>query len=203
MSRLICSREPSDRRARLSPRISSARAEEQALDRADCEALDLAPVPLPRLARQPEDAELRLALRFRRRQLHADRADSGLAASRCATRRAAFAGVAPDDIRPRAGRPLRSRRRHRLAQGPRRVRPGRRRVARTRRRPCASGSARPAASERASLEVEPRSAYLLSGEARHDWEHSIVPGDELRFSITFRTLSDLGRRKAAEAQRIS
>jgi alkylated DNA repair dioxygenase AlkB len=50
---------------------------------------------------------------------------------------------------------------------------------------------------RASLEVAPRSAYLLSGEARHEWEHSISPGDELRFSITFRTLSDKGRRIAA------
>jgi DNA oxidative demethylase len=56
---------------------------------------------------------------------------------------------------------------------------------------------------RFSLAVEPRSAYLLSGEARHEWEHSIVPGEALRFSITFRTLSDLGRRKAAKAQRSS
>ena len=56
---------------------------------------------------------------------------------------------------------------------------------------------------RVNLPVEPRSAYLLSGEARHDWEHRIVPGDDLRFSITFRTLSDLGRRKATEAQRSS
>jgi alkylated DNA repair dioxygenase AlkB len=55
---------------------------------------------------------------------------------------------------------------------------------------------------RFSLEVEPRSAYRLSGEARWQWEHRIVPGDELRFSITFRTLSDKGRRIAA-AQRIS
>src|SRR6476646_3932631 len=47
---------------------------------------------------------------------------------------------------------------------------------------------------RANLEVQPRSAYLLSGEARHDWEHSISPGASLRFSITFRTLSDKGRR---------
>jgi alkylated DNA repair dioxygenase AlkB len=51
--------------------------------------------------------------------------------------------------------------------------------------------------KRASLEVEPRSAYLLSGEARHDWEHSISPGQSLRFSITFRTLSEKGRRIAA------
>jgi alkylated DNA repair dioxygenase AlkB len=50
---------------------------------------------------------------------------------------------------------------------------------------------------RASIEVAPRSAYLLSGEARHDWEHSIAPGDRLRFSITFRSLSDKGRRIAA------
>jgi alkylated DNA repair protein (DNA oxidative demethylase) len=56
---------------------------------------------------------------------------------------------------------------------------------------------------RFSLPVDPRSAYLLSGEARHEWEHSIAPGDELRFSITFRTLSDLGRKKATEFQRNS
>ena len=51
---------------------------------------------------------------------------------------------------------------------------------------------------RVNLEVAPRSAYLLSGETRHDWEHRITPGDELRFSITFRTLSDKGRRIAAQ-----
>jgi len=51
--------------------------------------------------------------------------------------------------------------------------------------------------DRVSLDVEPRSAYLLSNEARWDWEHRIVPGDELRFSITFRTLSDKGRRIAS------
>ena len=54
---------------------------------------------------------------------------------------------------------------------------------------------------RASVEVEPRSAYLLSGEARHEWEHRITPGDELRFSITFRTLAEKGRRIAAEPVR--
>lgn len=56
--------------------------------------------------------------------------------------------------------------------------------------------------DRASLQVEPRSAYLLAGPARHDWEHSIAPGGSLRFSITFRTLSEKGRNKA-EAQRAS
>jgi alkylated DNA repair dioxygenase AlkB len=52
---------------------------------------------------------------------------------------------------------------------------------------------------RARVEVAPRSAYLLSGEARHDWEHSIAPGTQLRFSITFRTLSEKGRRIAASS----
>ena len=54
----------------------------------------------------------------------------------------------------------------------------------------------PTGFKRANVEVAPRSAYLLSGEARHDWEHSIAPGQELRFSITFRTLSDKGRKIA-------
>lgn len=52
--------------------------------------------------------------------------------------------------------------------------------------------------KRTNLEVAARSAYLLSGEARHDWEHSISPGQELRYSITFRSLSDKGRRIAAQ-----
>ncbi|HEU4809056.1 MAG TPA: alpha-ketoglutarate-dependent dioxygenase AlkB [Sphingomicrobium sp.] len=56
---------------------------------------------------------------------------------------------------------------------------------------------RPAGFDRANIEVEPRSAYLLSGPARHEWEHSIARGETLRFSITFRTLSEKGR-KAAE-----
>jgi alkylated DNA repair protein (DNA oxidative demethylase) len=51
--------------------------------------------------------------------------------------------------------------------------------------------------DRINVEVEPRSAYLLSGPARHEWEHSIAPGETLRFSITFRTFSEKGRRAAA------
>ncbi|WP_028968757.1 alpha-ketoglutarate-dependent dioxygenase AlkB [Sphingomonas sp. URHD0057] len=50
---------------------------------------------------------------------------------------------------------------------------------------------------RASLELLPRSAYLLSADSRWAWEHRIVPGEQLRFSITFRTLSEKGRRIAA------
>ena len=66
------------------------------------------------------------------------------------------------------------------------------------RRPCfASDAARPGGFDRASVDLEPRSIYLLSGEARWDWEHRITPGDRLRFSITFRALSDKGRRIAA------
>jgi alkylated DNA repair dioxygenase AlkB len=42
--------------------------------------------------------------------------------------------------------------------------------------------------ERASLTVEPGTAYLLSGPARTLWEHSIPAVDQLRYSITLRTL---------------
>jgi alkylated DNA repair dioxygenase AlkB len=42
--------------------------------------------------------------------------------------------------------------------------------------------------DRASLSVEPRSAYLLSGPARREWEHSIPALNRLRYSITLRTL---------------
>lgn len=38
------------------------------------------------------------------------------------------------------------------------------------------------------VELEPRSGYVLSAEARWSWEHSIPPTKELRYSITFRTL---------------
>jgi alkylated DNA repair dioxygenase AlkB len=42
--------------------------------------------------------------------------------------------------------------------------------------------------EREALIAERRSAYLLRGPAREQWEHSIAPMAELRYSITFRTL---------------
>ena len=44
---------------------------------------------------------------------------------------------------------------------------------------------------RTSRTLQPRSLYVLSGEARTDWEHSIPPLDALRYSITFRTLSGI------------
>jgi DNA oxidative demethylase len=47
--------------------------------------------------------------------------------------------------------------------------------------------------ERHALPLAPRSAYHLSREARHGWEHSIAPIEGTRWSITFRSLSDKGR----------
>jgi alkylated DNA repair dioxygenase AlkB len=38
-----------------------------------------------------------------------------------------------------------------------------------------------------SLELAPRSAYVLRAEARWGWQHSIAPTPELRYSLTFRT----------------
>ena len=40
-----------------------------------------------------------------------------------------------------------------------------------------------------SLELAPRSAYLLRGDARWRWQHSIPPTRALRYSITFRTMA--------------
>ncbi|HUP57857.1 MAG TPA: alpha-ketoglutarate-dependent dioxygenase AlkB [Bdellovibrionota bacterium] len=47
-----------------------------------------------------------------------------------------------------------------------------------------------------SIELEPRSAYLLSGNARWNWRHSIPPVKGLRYSITFRTLRQTGKPQA-------
>ena len=47
--------------------------------------------------------------------------------------------------------------------------------------------------------LPPRSAYVLTGPARTEWEHSIPPVKELRYSITFRTLRKKDARAAAAA----
>lgn len=39
-----------------------------------------------------------------------------------------------------------------------------------------------------SLELEPRSAYVMQEKIRWDWQHSIPQVEALRYSITFRTL---------------
>ena len=44
--------------------------------------------------------------------------------------------------------------------------------------------------ERANVTAAPRSAYLLTGAARSQWEHNIPPVDALRYSITFRNLRE-------------
>ena len=54
--------------------------------------------------------------------------------------------------------------------------------------------------DRRSLTLAPRSIYHLSGEARHEWEHGIAAMERTRWSVTFRSLSALGRRAAALAQ---
>ena len=45
-----------------------------------------------------------------------------------------------------------------------------------------------AAWDRETIEVEPRSIYLMAGPARNEWEHSIPPVAQHRYSVTFRTL---------------
>ena len=44
--------------------------------------------------------------------------------------------------------------------------------------------------ERASVTADPRSAYLLRGVSRTEWEHSIPPVETLRYSITFRNFRE-------------
>jgi len=39
-----------------------------------------------------------------------------------------------------------------------------------------------------SLRLEPRSIYVMKGTARSEWQHSIPAVEQLRYSITFRTL---------------
>jgi alkylated DNA repair dioxygenase AlkB len=46
------------------------------------------------------------------------------------------------------------------------------------------------------VELEPRSGYVLAGEARTAWQHHVPPTKALRYSITFRTL-----RRAARPRR--
>jgi alkylated DNA repair dioxygenase AlkB len=45
-----------------------------------------------------------------------------------------------------------------------------------------------------ALELAPRSAYILRGAARWQWQHAVSPTKELRYSITFR--SDAAERAA-------
>jgi DNA oxidative demethylase len=51
----------------------------------------------------------------------------------------------------------------------------------------------PGGFDRASALLAPRSIYHLSGEVRHEWEHSIAEVNARRWSITFRSLSARSR----------
>jgi len=51
--------------------------------------------------------------------------------------------------------------------------------------------------KRASIIAEPRSAYLMKGESRTEWEHSIPAVAAPRYSITFRNFKDTRRTNAA------
>ncbi len=42
--------------------------------------------------------------------------------------------------------------------------------------------------ETRTIDLEPRSVYVFDGAARSEWQHSIPPAKQLRYSITFRTL---------------
>ena len=42
-----------------------------------------------------------------------------------------------------------------------------------------------------SIELEPRSLYVLAGASRWEYQHSIAPLKSLRYSITFRTLREM------------
>ena len=44
--------------------------------------------------------------------------------------------------------------------------------------------------DRASINVDRRSIYLMRGVSRWDWEHSIPAVDALRYSITFRSMRE-------------
>jgi len=59
-------------------------------------------------------------------------------------------------------------------------------MARMRWRPYAAEAA--GARSSFALDLLPRSAYIMRGGARWDWQHAISPTRELRYSITFRTL---------------
>jgi len=48
-----------------------------------------------------------------------------------------------------------------------------------------------------SLRLEPRSIYVMRGPARSEWQHSIPAVEQLRYSITFRSLRRRTRRTVA------
>lgn len=56
---------------------------------------------------------------------------------------------------------------------------------------------------RSSLIAAPRSAYLMSGPSRSDWQHSIPAVEALRYSVTFRTVRTELQQGSAKASNLS
>jgi alkylated DNA repair dioxygenase AlkB len=71
--------------------------------------------------------------------------------------------------------------------------------ARMRFRPYPAGSATHA--QPFALDLAPRSAYVLQGEARWGWQHAVSATKRLRYSITFRTMASREPRGSASASR--
>jgi alkylated DNA repair dioxygenase AlkB len=65
--------------------------------------------------------------------------------------------------------------------------------ARMRFRPIQPRGERKDASKVVSLELEPRSAYIMQKDIRWKWQHSVAATKVLRYSITFRTLPNTVR----------
>ena len=46
------------------------------------------------------------------------------------------------------------------------------------------------------IDLAPRSLYVMKADIRWQWEHSILPVKDKRYSVTLRTLADKGARRA-------
>jgi alkylated DNA repair dioxygenase AlkB len=125
------------------------------------------------------------------------------------TRVAAWAGIEPDAFAMalineyRAGSPIgwhRDAPQYAIVAGVSLLSPCRMRF-----RPYVSpGATKPSSGRRAATHeilLTPRSAYLMMGESRSAYEHSIPPVAELRYSITFRTLR-AGRGRSGRTRRL-
>jgi alkylated DNA repair dioxygenase AlkB len=55
--------------------------------------------------------------------------------------------------------------------------------------------------QRFTLTAEPRSLYMMSGDSRQVWEHSIPAVERRRYSITFRTMRDEAAKSQPRARR--
>lgn len=56
------------------------------------------------------------------------------------------------------------------------------------------------AKDSVAIELEPRSAYVMQGDVRWSWQHSVASARTLRYSITFRTLPKTARRATASSR---